>query len=544
MFDTSNAIDADTVPADKIIYGEKPPTWRQKYLSGVFNRHALKDAAIGAALSMGASTVAKMGFIAAVGTTGAPVIAMAMATAAVGGVASGTARHITAWRKERRENPDLAPAFFSGENGKKALKTILLSTVFAGTGGAIFTALDQYFDFSGMASKAASWAKEQITTENIASSLNGIHELYAGTLSERTDIVATVSEKANSFIAGISEHIESSLEVIQGPYTGTPYEKARAIFSDINWAKNIFTFQEPALLDTPPYTDIITPTALAAPAPLVPVAPVAALTIADLPSGPAAPSPLDLSTLVPPVPAFTQWPSLQDPDLLTLANNFGGNASPATSPVAQTVAAPITTLPNVAAPASAPSFTLGQNVTNFPQTGTAPSASSFVIDPQNLPGTATAVPIPDPVASGIVLLSDADLRDSLQSVLNGRPIRPSTQALMDVAFGPADTAQEKASKAQAMKDLAFFALNGRGGVPLNPEVGLALMRSAAAAGNGQAGVDMAYIAYHGLFGVAADPAGAMNDMEALANGSRVAQNFVSAWSNAGPSAAPTFGLKL
>lgn len=84
--------------------------------------------------------------------------------------------------------------------------------------------------------------------------------------------------------------------------------------------------------------------------------------------------------------------------------------------------------------------------------------------------------------------------------------------------------------AQGAKDLAFFAFNGFDGVPKNPEVAVELFKQAADAGNLQAKVDLVYMQYHGLGGVAADKAAALSTMNTLP-GARAAM-FVEAWGGA------------
>lgn len=59
-----------------------------------------------------------------------------------------------------------------------------------------------------------------------------------------------------------------------------------------------------------------------------------------------------------------------------------------------------------------------------------------------------------------------------------------------------DHAQQ--GNAQAIKDLGFFMFNGREGVDLNRPLAVDLFRSANALGHGGAGVDLAYVEYHGL----------------------------------------------
>lgn len=498
---------ADTAAPDDIKAAAPRATWRRKFLSTVFSRRAATDIVVGMGFSTIGSMAAKAGTVVALGTVGAPVMGTAIIAAVAGGIVSGAMRHTYEWSKEKRENPGAAPAFFS----KKALKTILLSSVFSGTGGALFAGLDHFYgdEIRNVASKAI---------EHVTPAFKTVLEAATGSMSERVDAVAKVVE-----------HVESSLEVIQGPYTGTLSAKAAAIASDISWAAQIFVGAEPHLLDTPPYAEtyFTAPDAAVSPGPAAPIAPVAALGVADLSAAPsplAVPAPLDLSTIVPPPPVMHALPSLtqtlnaqlgaKSVFLPDLSGYFDAPAAAAPAPAPAAIPAPVPAAafaidPALAAPAGV----------NVPVTTGSTDLISLTLDPGQ---TMLALP------------SDDDLRSSLQGVLEGRTIRPSTQALMDLAFGTADTAEAAAQKAQAMKDLAYFTLNGFGGVPQNDEVGLALMQSAAAAGNTQAKVDLAYTAYHGVFGAAANPAAALEHMQTLATEDARAQRFVYAWTQSGP----------
>ncbi|MDI1226443.1 MAG: hypothetical protein PSY14_02010 [bacterium] len=85
--------------------------------------------------------------------------------------------------------------------------------------------------------------------------------------------------------------------------------------------------------------------------------------------------------------------------------------------------------------------------------------------------------------------------------------------------------------AQGAKDLAFFAFNGMDGVPKDPSVAVELFKQAAESGNMQAKVDLLYMQYHGLGGVAADKASALGAMQDM-KGARAAM-FVREWGGAG-----------
>lgn len=87
--------------------------------------------------------------------------------------------------------------------------------------------------------------------------------------------------------------------------------------------------------------------------------------------------------------------------------------------------------------------------------------------------------------------------------------------------------------AQALKDLAYYAHNGFGGVPKNPNVAVELFKQAADAGNLQSQVDMTYLQHYGLDGVHADKAASAATMKGLAAHSHRASELVKAWNGAG-----------
>ena len=72
--------------------------------------------------------------------------------------------------------------------------------------------------------------------------------------------------------------------------------------------------------------------------------------------------------------------------------------------------------------------------------------------------------------------------------------------------------------AQAQKDLWYFINNRLGGVPKNEELwqaGFELLQDSAARGNKQAISDLAYVRFHGLHGIKADPEGALESMKKI-----------------------------
>lgn len=91
--------------------------------------------------------------------------------------------------------------------------------------------------------------------------------------------------------------------------------------------------------------------------------------------------------------------------------------------------------------------------------------------------------------------------------------------------------------AQATKDAAFHLLNGIGMDGGNEKLALALLKDAADAGNVQAKVDLAYLQYHGLAGVEAEPKAALAAMQEIKTDARAA-NFVSAWTGHATQATP------
>ena len=94
--------------------------------------------------------------------------------------------------------------------------------------------------------------------------------------------------------------------------------------------------------------------------------------------------------------------------------------------------------------------------------------------------------------------------------------------------------------AQGTKDLAFYAFNGVDGMPKDQTLAVELFNKAAAAGNVQAKVDVAFIQYHGLAGVAADKAAALASVSDLHTAK--AEMFTKAWSAGLKAAAPALGV--
>jgi hypothetical protein len=82
--------------------------------------------------------------------------------------------------------------------------------------------------------------------------------------------------------------------------------------------------------------------------------------------------------------------------------------------------------------------------------------------------------------------------------------------------------------AQGVKDLAFYAHNGFGGVPKNPNVAVELFKQAADAGNVQAKVDLLYMQHHGLDGIPQNKGAALAAMQDIKGSARAAM-FTKSW---------------
>lgn len=377
-------------------------------LSWIFNRK-VADVLTGAAVSASVSTAVKLGIFAAVGTTAAPLAVTVVGAAVAAGMVSGAARHALAWRAMRRDGND-APAFWSRENGMKALRGALLSGVFAGAGGGLFMALDHFYGdrLAEAGGKAVSWLRDHVTFVSAA---------YA----ESMPVIAVAEAQA-------------------------------------------------AMPATMPAT---------------------------------------VPEIVP-------------------------EAAPAATVVADYTAVPVTEAPQGSA------FVMQEN-----------ARTDFVLPPDVRTQTLGTAFAPLSAASEVTPLQFVTYTDDLYTLVttedmlkaqvaeavDGRNLSRGTQKLVDTAFGAADAPRAVAQKAQAMKDVAFMMLNGRGGMAEDSMLGVALMRMAAAAGNDQARVDMAYIAYHGLHGVVAAPEEALNAMRDMTADSAEARRFVAAWTGQAPAGA-------
>jgi TPR repeat protein len=93
--------------------------------------------------------------------------------------------------------------------------------------------------------------------------------------------------------------------------------------------------------------------------------------------------------------------------------------------------------------------------------------------------------------------------------------------------------------AQGLKDLAYYAQNGFGGVPKDHTVALELFKQSADLGNVQSKVDMLYLQHYGLDGIHADKAASASAMKSLASHSHRATEFVKDWHAAGKAVVPT-----
>ena len=164
------------------------------------------------------------------------------------------------------------------------------------------------------------------------------------------------------------------------------------------------------------------------------------------------------------------------------------------------------------------------------ETAVLPPVETAVVPPVEtavLPPVETAVlPPVETVVAAPICLSPAD---QFAGLIDGHDV---SARVTDAMTRAAST--NAAVAAQGTKDLAFFAFNGFDGVPKDPHVAVELFKQAADAGNLQAKVDLVYMQYHGLGGVAADKAAAAATMHNLP-GARAA-NFVQSWGGSGAKA--------
>lgn len=129
--------------------------------------------------------------------------------------------------------------------------------------------------------------------------------------------------------------------------------------------------------------------------------------------------------------------------------------------------------------------------------------------PTVTPDVAAITPVP--------ALPQATWQDKLQHHFEGQHLRPRTQALIDRVMN---------GDAQSQKDLAVKLINGQGGFVKDTDLGLALYRDAAAQGNTQARIDLAYGKLHGLWGMTADRQGAMEELDAITKKSSRARSML------------------
>lgn len=560
--------------------------FRKKMLSTLFNRKA-GDFLIGAGISAGVSTGTKLGAAALIGLSGAPVVVTAIGAAVVAGAATGAVRHAWNWHKDHR-GMENAPSFWSAESGKKAFKSMLMSSVFAGAGGATFSTLNHFYgdEIGVFVSKSANWLglpAPETMMERARDALANTRVLHAFTAV--TDVVTAATAK-----------VASAIEVVQIPKTETVSDKIKGFFSNLWWGAKILVGIEQPLSNTPPVVPISVPS-------LPPVMPMAA--------PPALPATISMPVMATPLPileaasAFDPPPVISPPPelvvppaapvasiptILPQTDAFLLDTPGSFDPAAAAVAAPVSTegmispeaqpaqealgrpapRPSLEAESLVPSAAEDASLSLTPAEPTVESTSfkidpgsmgfaafdnadltSYTIDPKSTAallaeGVDTSLGFSGPIVPDTNSLidltrggdivhfytpTDDALRASFESSLDGATVHESTRALMDIAFTPADNPEAAAEKAQAMKDLAVRAIHGQSGVPKNPELGLTLLQSAAASDNLQAKVDLAYIAYHGLYGVQANPSQALAHMNALGERSEVARNFVSEWTH-------------
>lgn len=560
MLDATDEFVRDNNPNDSVAEPQadksKPLSFRRKFLSTVFNR-STGDFLIGAGMSAAVSTGTKLGVAALIGMSGAPVIVTAVGAAVIAGAATGAVRHAWTWHKDHR-GMDNAPSFFSAESRKKAYKSMLMSSVFAGAGGTLFSTLNHFYgdEIGAFVSKSAGWLG--------LPSPDVIMDRTREAVAETRLFKAAVS-------AG--QHLTSSMEVMQIPSAGTVVEKAKGFFSNLWWGAKIMAGVEAPLSNTPPVVfdapPSLSPVAATTVAPTLPstfAPPAVATAIPDI----AQPPMPDLSPVLEQVhvpsavPAMDSVPatSTQTGPMPRPVQGLTPMARP--SPEIGPMPRPVSPVVNAPAPTvtETPSFKLNPDgaAVSFDH---AAGTSAFSIDPQAaassqadiltrgadaalgfsgpiIPNTNSLIDLTmAPGVTHIYMPSEDVLQERLQNAMDGKAIRASTKALMDTAFGPAGNAEQAADKAQAMKDLAFRALNGQGGIPKNSDLGLALMQSAAAADNMQAKVDLAYIAYHGLHGVQANPSQALAQMNVLGEHSKAARDFAAEWTHGSRAIAKT-----
>lgn len=130
-----------------------------------------------------------------------------------------------------------------------------------------------------------------------------------------------------------------------------------------------------------------------------------------------------------------------------------------------------------------------------------------------------AAPLPDPEA-----LTEAIETNAASTLLASLGENTDMSAL-----AAATLANALEGDAQSIKDMAYFLFNGFEGMDVDQTSAMTLFNEAAGMGNVQAQVDLAYIEYHGLADVTANPAEAMADMQELASQDARAEWFVGQW---------------
>ena len=139
-----------------------------------------------------------------------------------------------------------------------------------------------------------------------------------------------------------------------------------------------------------------------------------------------------------------------------------------------------------------------------------------------------------PVAPVVAPVHCATPVEQFSTLVNGHHV----SAQVESALHRAASANPRVH-AQGLKDLAYYAQNGFGGVPKDHTVALNLFKQAADAGNLQGKVDMVYLQHYGLDGIHADKAASVSTMKGLATHSHRASELVKAWAGAGKAVVPT-----
>ena len=150
-----------------------------------------------------------------------------------------------------------------------------------------------------------------------------------------------------------------------------------------------------------------------------------------------------------------------------------------------------------------------------------PDAVIHTTAPAALPDMAPDT-IPDTVIDATAPLPCPTPMESFGSLIDGHSVSERVTDAMSRAASDSATVA-----AQGTKDLAYFAFNGFDGVPQSDTVAAGLFQQAAESGNVQAKIDLLYMQYHGLGGVAANPDAAIAAMNDIATPR--AEMFVQQW---------------